>query len=163
MGILIPGQQDDSVNCKRDVILNLCAGETQILSNLNPLYDPLQYVLLFPHGDKGFEIYEHKEHKNNISKNKRNLKKENNKTKQKKTRRKKKKEKRKGPTSLQYYRYRLLWRNNEFNTILNSCQLLDQYVCDMWAKIESQNLNVELLGTFYGILGQSDIFEFHKC
>ena len=72
-------------------------------------YDPLQYVLMFPRGESGFELYQKTPAGKRI-------------------------------TPQKYYRYQLMWRDNQFNTILRSYSLLDQFAVDMWAKIERQRL-----------------------
>ncbi|RIA79292.1 hypothetical protein C1645_841042 [Glomus cerebriforme] len=40
----------------RDIVLNLCNGTLQRISELHPSYDPLQYVLLFPNSDNGWHL-----------------------------------------------------------------------------------------------------------
>ena len=40
----------------RDIVLKLHNGNLQIISELHPSYDPLQYVLLFPKGDDGWHL-----------------------------------------------------------------------------------------------------------
>jgi hypothetical protein len=39
-------------NC--DIILQLQDGGLQRISHIHPLYSPLHYTLLFPHGDQGW-------------------------------------------------------------------------------------------------------------
>ena len=85
------------------------------IETIHPMYDPLMYVLIFPFGDKGFEPKCHP-----LSKTK------------------------KGEmcTAKQYYKYRLMPRSGEtFNTIHRMGQLFQQYVVDMYAKIECSRLD----------------------
>ena len=47
---------NDTLGNKRDIILKLRGGGLQRINELNQQYDPLQYPLLFPHGDSGYNI-----------------------------------------------------------------------------------------------------------
>ena len=40
----------------RDIVINKKSGDIIRISELNGHYDPLMYVLLFPYGEKGFEL-----------------------------------------------------------------------------------------------------------
>ena len=65
------------------------------------MYDPLLHVLMFPYGDKGWEL----------------------------------------KTCLQYYSYRLMVRSaNTFNIIHRMGRLFQQYIVDMYSKIEAARL-----------------------
>ena len=78
----------------------------------HPMYDPLMYVLMFPFRDKGWERIE----KDNPSGNKKY-------------------------TPMQYYRYRLMTHGrNSFNTIHQMGWLFQQYIVDMYAKLEGERL-----------------------
>ena len=46
-------------------------------------------------------------------------------------------------TSLQFYAYQLMEREDDFNTILHTGKLLSQFVVDMYAKIESERLSFQ--------------------
>ena len=90
------------------------------------LYDPLFYVLMFPNGEVGFEL--------NIPKGTLTVKDffsidiiSNNK-------------KIKYLTTNEYYRYRIMFRNNQFNIILRCGKLTQQYIVDMYIKVESSRL-----------------------
>ena len=73
----------------------------------HPMYDPLMYVLMLPHGDKGWEI-------NYTTGNKKY-------------------------TAMQYYKYRLMIHaGNVFNPIHRMGRLFQQYIVDMYAKIQEQ-------------------------
>jgi hypothetical protein len=51
---IIPGHSSEDVQQHRDIVLRLKGGGLQRISHLHPLYSPLHYVLLFPHGDQGW-------------------------------------------------------------------------------------------------------------
>ena len=75
----------------------------------HPMYDPLMYVLMFPYGDMGWEIGSYS------STNQKNEK----------------------HTPLHNYKYRLMIITGDtFNTIHRMGRLFQQYVVDMYAKIE---------------------------
>ena len=75
-----------------------------IIDHKNPMYDPLLYVLMFPYGDKGWEL-------NSTC------------------------------TCLQYYCYRLMvCSNNTFNILHRMGRLFQQYIVDMYSKIEAARL-----------------------
>ena len=51
----LPGVDgDDQQARERDIVLQNCQGELQIISNLHPGYVPLYHVLLFPYGENGW-------------------------------------------------------------------------------------------------------------
>ena len=71
------------------------------INDKNPMYDPLLYVLMFPYGDKGWEIMS-------------------------------------ACTQLQYYRYRLMVKSGQtFNIIHRMGSLFQQYIVDMYSKVEA--------------------------
>ena len=47
---------DDTLGRKRDIIVRLRDGVLHRINTLNCAYDPLQYPLLFSHGDTGYHI-----------------------------------------------------------------------------------------------------------
>ena len=74
------------------------------IDHKNPMYDPLLYVLMFPYGDKGWEL--------NLT-----------------------------CSCLQYYCYRLMVRSkNTFNIVHRMGHLFQQYIVDMYSKIEAARL-----------------------
>ena len=105
---------------QHDVVVyrkSICHPSQQELIKIHwahPMYDPLMYVLMFPYGDKGFELNTY------TAKNRQNNK----------------------CTSLLYYRYRLMSRRGDtFNCIHRMGRLFQQYIVDMWAKIEGDRLH----------------------
>ena len=78
----------------------------------HPMYDPLMYVLIFPHGDKGWEFGKH------TSKNKVKS------------------------VVLCSSRYRLMVQSGEtFNILHRMGRLFQQYIVDMYVKIEGERLS----------------------
>jgi len=55
IAIIIPGDGSENVK-SRDIVINKQDGNIKRISELNGAYDPLMYVLLFPYGEKGFEL-----------------------------------------------------------------------------------------------------------
>ena len=80
----------------------------------HPVYNPLMYVLIFPYGDKGWEFGMYK------SANRKNEQ----------------------CSLMQYYKYRIMPQAGEtFNVIHRMGRLFQQYIVDMYAKIELERLN----------------------
>ena len=75
-----------------------------LMDDKNPMYDPLLHVLMFPYGDKGWEL------KCNC-------------------------------TQLKYYAYQLMvYSGNTFNIIHRMGHLFQQYIVDMYSKVEAAQL-----------------------
>ncbi|XP_072021704.1 uncharacterized protein [Amphiura filiformis] len=108
VAVLMPGEQVD----RRDVIFQRRGGDFQRISELHRSYDPLHYVILFPHGTDGFHL--------NIPKASGGG----------------------HVTALEFYRYRLQVRDKgiTFNQLMRSRRLMQQYMCDQFAKVEGQRL-----------------------
>ena len=64
VAVIIPTEKNDT--SRRDVAIykssvNHPAGQSLMrISTEHPMYDPLMYVLMFPYGDKGWELGCHK-------------------------------------------------------------------------------------------------------
>ena len=72
-----------------------------LIDDTNPMYDRLLYVMMFPYGDKGWEL-------------------------------------KSTCTRLQYYTYRLMVRSGTtFNIIHRMGRLFQQYIVDMYSKVEA--------------------------
>ena len=118
VAVIAPGTTITDQFGKLAVTLQLRGGSLQNIDPLHPAYDPLSYVLLFPCGSQGY----HLGLKGNRSKGN-------------------------GPENTisleDFYRYHLQVRDpgNHFNLLLRGGRLTQQYVCDMFAKIESYRLN----------------------
>jgi hypothetical protein len=98
----------------RDIVLRQNDGGLRRINELNGAYDPLHYVLLHPTGDFGFQL--------GIPFAEGAM------------------TKRTGISPADFYSFRLMHREGEMNLILNSGRLLQQYLVDQYAKIESQRL-----------------------
>ncbi|PKK57972.1 hypothetical protein RhiirC2_671064, partial [Rhizophagus irregularis] len=99
----------------QDIVLNLCDGTLQRISELHPSYDPLQYVLLFPNGDDGWHL--DVPLTDNFRLN----------------------TQRDMVTPMQFYSYRLQIRPS--NWLQRAGHLYQQYVVDQYSKIEQHRLN----------------------
>ena len=105
--------------CKRDVVVYKSTEDhpnghpLMRIETIHPMYDPLMYVLMFPFGDKGFSPDAHPLTKKPSE----------------------------CCSAMQYYKYRLMPQSGEtFNTIHRLGRLFQQYVVDMYAKIEFSRL-----------------------
>ena len=106
---------DRQVTSERDIIVYKNAAnhpdgkQLMTIKASHPMYDPLMYVLMFPFGDKGWEVNYTSDSKEYTAK--------------------------------QYYQYRLMIHgDNSFNTIHRMGRLFQQYVVDIYAKIEDGHL-----------------------
>ena len=95
----------------RDLILSARDGSMKRISIYHRSYDPLQYVLLFPYGEDGWEL-------DMLRKDKQNK-----------------------LTLLDYYSYRLQVRKNHHNTLMKAGRLTQIYAVDSWCKVESSRIH----------------------
>ena len=118
VAVIMPTDSNQTVS-KRDIVVyknSAHHSNGQFLMRINtehPMYDPLMHVLIFPFGDKGWEpdCY--------TSTNRKNKK----------------------CTLAQYYKYRIMPHNDgTFNTIHRVGRLFQQYIVDMYSKIEGYRL-----------------------
>jgi hypothetical protein len=97
--------------------------QTQCISNLSPMYDPLAYVFMFPYATPQYEIgmpqrLDGGDHPIHL--------------------------KRHNMTIMQHTRFRLFHRDEEkynFNPILYCGRLFLRYIVDMYIKMENSNLH----------------------
>ena len=119
VAVVIPAECQNITTGRDVVIYKSTAHHPDRLSLMNihtshPMYDPLMYVLMFPFGDKGWQDGSHPLQ---------NRRKDDS-------------------TALKYYRYRLMPQSGQtFNTIHRMGRLFQQYVVDMYAKIECARLS----------------------
>jgi hypothetical protein len=99
---------------KRDVIVTLRDGTVNTINELNASYDPLHYVLIHPTGLSGFHL-QIKYTKTSHTKH------------------------RDFVTMKEFYAYRLMTRPNCY--LLRYGRLLQQYIVDMYAQIETSRLS----------------------
>ena len=83
------------------------------INQYHPMYDPTAYVLLFPYGDEGCSLPAPLKVDKMVGKK---------------------------VTELELYRYHIMHRSNSFNTILRGGRLFQEYICDMYCKVESSHL-----------------------
>lgn len=96
-----------------DVVLQTRGGQLQRINELHRSYDPLHHILLFPSGTNGYTIdVPHATGRGKVS-------------------------------PIEFYRFRLQIRDMDrtFNQLMRSRRLLQQYVCDQFAKAEGQRLH----------------------
>ncbi|KAL5122957.1 ATP-dependent DNA helicase PIF1 [Glycine soja] len=109
---------DEHTTNNRDIIIEKQTGMLQRINELHPAYLPLQYPLLYPHGEDGYKPnILHKDHPHNHA------------------------AKRNKVIMREYFCYRMQSRDNEAQTILHSRRLFHQWVVDGYCMIESQKLN----------------------
>ena len=108
--MVIPVENDNKPLNKNIIIYknresNPTKSELITMDDKNPMYDPLLYVLMFPYGDKGWELKNH-------------------------------------CTQLQYYAYHLMVHaGNTFNVLHRMGRLFQQYIVDMYSKVEAAHLS----------------------
>ncbi|KAI9107797.1 hypothetical protein K1719_021133 [Acacia pycnantha] len=117
LGALIVGDFDKSYT-KRDIIVKRQSGSLQRIDELHMTYLPLQYPLLFPYGDNGYDsTNEHSNESLSTTKKKKKL------------------------TPSEYLAFRLMSRKSERSLILQGQKLLQQFVVDGYSMVESDRLD----------------------
>ncbi|XP_062714405.1 uncharacterized protein LOC115261339 [Aedes albopictus] len=106
-----------SDNCeRRDIIIQRRGESLQRISETHRSYDALQYPVMFPYGEDGY-------HFNLVQTNPTTGEATNKKV-----------------SAMDFYSYRLMTRGADYNHIVNCRQLFQQFVVDMYVKIESERL-----------------------
>ncbi|XP_044735689.1 uncharacterized protein LOC123297922 [Chrysoperla carnea] len=107
----------DNENTSRDIIVHRRRKGLQRIAETHRSYDALQYPLIFLHGEDGYHFNIKQIHpETGIETNKK-------------------------VTSKEFYAYRLMIRDNEtYNHILNTRRLFQQFLVDMYAKIEAERM-----------------------
>jgi hypothetical protein len=114
---LLPG--DGTLVTNRDILISPKQGGVLRINELNGSYDPLHYVLMFPFSQLGYSLYiplNKTTNNNSVS------------------------TKEKFVTAKQFYSYQIMVRKKEGQWIHTFGRLFQQYVTDMYAKIENQRL-----------------------
>lgn len=106
----------DSKYSHRDIIIQRRSESLQRIAETHRSYDALQYPLIFWQGEDGYHF--------NIQQINPNTGAEINKK----------------VTSKDFYAYRIMIKDSEYNHILNCRQLFQQFIVDMYAKIEAERL-----------------------
>jgi len=100
----------------RDIVLHKRGTGLKRIMETNRYYDALQYPLLFPYGEEGYDFtLRQVDTRTGASGDKK-------------------------VSSKDFYAYRLMIRNGERNHLLDGRQLLSQYTVDMYAKVEGERL-----------------------
>ena len=106
VAVIMPGEHAENL----DIILQRKTGDIQRINARHRSYDPLHYVLLFPHGSDGYTQHiPNARGQGHV-------------------------------TPASYYRYRLQIRSNDTNHIMRSRRLTQQYATDAFAKVEAERL-----------------------
>jgi hypothetical protein len=119
LAMLIVGDLNLEKN-KRDIVVSTKNNGLQRITIFHPAYMPLQYPLLFPYGERGFQLgipY----HDNEICKNK--------------------KRKRNTVTMHEYYKYHMHYRPNQPNPFLCYGRLSKQAIVDARAMVDEDRLS----------------------
>ncbi|XP_036341751.1 uncharacterized protein LOC118751090, partial [Rhagoletis pomonella] len=112
VAIVIVGTEFD----RRDIIIHRRNANVQRVSETHRSYDALQYPVLFPHGEEGYHF------------NIRQVDPSTSETTTKKV------------SCMDYYTNRIMIRGNESNHILKCRELFQQFIVDIYAKVESERL-----------------------
>ncbi|XP_057465712.1 uncharacterized protein LOC130755327 [Actinidia eriantha] len=121
IAVILPGDGTE-VNEMRDIVLHLRGNnELMRISECHPAYLPLHYVILFPHGELGWEpplkqwdVLRGQPANERL-------------------------------TQLQFYSYRLFEWSTEYSTILRAGKLFQEFLVDAWAATEQNRLNYNRL------------------
>ena len=102
----------------RDIVLSNRDSTIKRITEIHRSYDSLQYPLLFPRGEDGYTILcRQKDPKTNqITEKKMSM--------------------------LQFYAFRIMQRDGDFNILLRAGELSHQFIVDVFAKIETDRLNL---------------------
>ncbi|XP_045456269.1 uncharacterized protein LOC123666107 [Melitaea cinxia] len=109
---VVAGQQFD----KRDIVLRSRDENLHKISELHHSYDSLQYPLMFCRGEDGYTIDIPQVNPSTGDRVQKKV------------------------SCMNYYCYRLMERHNHYNVLLRYGMLLNQYVVDQYAKLESERL-----------------------
>ncbi|XP_045455771.1 uncharacterized protein LOC123665525 [Melitaea cinxia] len=112
VAVVIAGQQFD----KRDIVLRSRDENLHKISELHRSYDSLQYPLMFCRGEDGYTIDILQVNPSTGDRVQKKV------------------------SCMNYYCYRLMERHNHYNVLLRYGMLLNQYVVDQYAKLESERL-----------------------
>jgi len=131
VAVLMVGDGQEAEPSNRDIIIYKQNGDLQRISQIHQSYNPLHYVLLFPHGEPGWhpdismcDTTQQVNDSNSMD----NLQQDEN-TELRRV------------TMMQYYAYRLQIRQLESFALHRSGRLFQQYIVDAYACIEQNRLN----------------------
>lgn len=112
VAIVISGQQFN----KRDIVLCSRDDNLKKISEIYRSYDSLKYLLILCRGEDGYSINIHQIDPNTRVPLQKTV------------------------SCMNYYCYRIMERQNNFNMLLRYGMLLNQYLVDQYSKIESERL-----------------------
>ena len=102
---------------RRDIVICRRDGTKQRVAETHRSYDALQYPILFPRGEDGYHIELYQVHPVSGAVTTKRV------------------------SCMDFYAYRIMIRAQEYNHILKCRQLFQQFIVDMYAKVESERLN----------------------
>jgi len=106
----------NSEHCRRDIVIQRRDQRLQRIDELHPSYDALQYPIIFWRGNRTYSFdLRQIDPRTGISTSKK-------------------------VSTMDYYSHQLMTRTSYDNFVLRCAGLLNQFVVDMWAKIESETL-----------------------
>ncbi|UYV74100.1 hypothetical protein LAZ67_11002115 [Cordylochernes scorpioides] len=102
---------------RRDIVICRRDGTKQRVAETHRSYDALQYPILFPRGEDGYHLELYQVHPISGAVTMKKV------------------------SCMNFYAYRIMIRAQESNHILKCRQLFQQFIVDMYAKVESERLN----------------------
>ncbi|UYV73240.1 hypothetical protein LAZ67_10002320 [Cordylochernes scorpioides] len=102
---------------RRDIVICRRDGTKQSVAETHRSYDALQYPILFPRGEDGYHLELYQVHPISGALTMKKV------------------------SCMDFYAYRIMIRAQESNHILKCRQLFQQFIVDMYAKVESERLN----------------------
>ncbi|UYV67664.1 hypothetical protein LAZ67_5001520 [Cordylochernes scorpioides] len=102
---------------RRDIVICRRDGTKQRVAETHRSYDALQYPILFPRGEDGYHLELYQVHPISGAVTMKKV------------------------SCMDFYAYRIMIRAQESNHILKCRQLFQQFIVDMYAKVESERLN----------------------
>ena len=102
---------------RRDIVISRRDQTKQRVAETHRSYDALQYPILFPRGEDGYHLELYQTHPVTGAATTKNV------------------------SCMDFYAYRIMIRAQQSNHILKCRQLFQQFIVDMYAKVESERLN----------------------
>jgi len=112
VAVILAGEQHGD----RDIVLQLRNGSLQVIAEMHPSYDALQYPQIFWQGDDGYDIKLQQTDPATGLPSEKNI------------------------SAMDFYAFKMMLRAGNFNHILCCKDLFHQFVVDMYAKIEAERL-----------------------
>lgn len=148
VAVILP-DAGDSVEPTSQLVYEMQGGGLKFITNVNPLADPLCYPLLFPNGERGWEL--NIPYKDGMAPTARRGNPNTHRYPRRDSSEENSQEAADDPdaatgntghvTMLEFYRHRLQYRNGDGHYLQAGAKLYQQYMVDAWAKIESSRLH----------------------